>query len=73
MEQISRMILDYLSKNLEAGDTLEGITKWWMNDQKIEFSTKEVVETLKNLVRKGLIRAHDSKCGTTFYKIRRDA
>ncbi len=27
-EEISKMILDYLRKNPDAGDTLEGISKW---------------------------------------------
>ena len=69
MEQVSRMILDYLRKNPEAGDTLEGITEWWMNVQRIEFSTKEVGEALENLAEQGKIRIIERKDGSTAYAI----
>lgn len=71
-EQISRMILDYLRRNPDAGDTLEGIVEWWMNVQRIEYSAKEVAETLENLVRKGLIRMYKVGEGAAFYKINHD-
>lgn len=72
-EQVSRMILDYLRRNPDAGDTLEGITEWWMNVQKIEYSTKEVAETLVNLIRKGVIHAHHGKGSKTFYTLRKNS
>ena len=28
-EKIKKSILNYLKQNPDAGDTLEGITKWW--------------------------------------------
>ena len=68
-EKISRMILDYLRRNPHAGDTLEGITEWWMNVQRIEFSTKEVAETLENLVEQEKIRIIERKDGNTAYAI----
>lgn len=30
------MILDYLRKNPNAADTLEGIAQWWLEQERIE-------------------------------------
>lgn len=70
LEKISIMILNYLRKNPEAGDTLEGITRWWLEMQRIEFSVNEVEDVLESLVRKSVIRKYKVKDGTTFYKIK---
>jgi hypothetical protein len=35
-KNVSRMILDYLRKNPDAGDNLEGITRFWLNSERIE-------------------------------------
>ena len=68
-EKISKMILAYLRKHPDAGDTLEGITKWWLELQRIELSVNEVADVLESLIQKGCIRVHKGRCGTTFYKI----
>ena len=67
--KISKMILAYLKKNPEAGDTLEGITKWWIKLEKIELSVNEVAEILESLMQKGLIKMCKNKGGATFYRI----
>ena len=54
-EKISRMILDYLRKNPDAGDTLEGITRWWLNMERIDLSVKEVAQALESLMEQGVI------------------
>lgn len=69
-EEISRVILNYLCENPKAGDTLEGITRWWLEMQRIEFSVNEVEDVLESLVRKSVIRKYKVKDGTTFYKIK---
>jgi len=68
-EKISSIILNYLQRNPDAGDTLEGITKWWLELERIELSVDEVADVLESLIQKGCIRVHKSRCGTTFYKI----
>jgi len=70
-EKISSMILNYLRKNPEAGDTLEGITKWWIGLEKIELSVDEVAYALDNLMNKDLIRTHKIRGGVTFYKVKK--
>lgn len=71
-EKISRMILDYLRKNPDAGDTLKGITQWWLELARIESSVDEVADALESLTQKGIIRMHKLKDGTTFYKINKE-
>ena len=66
------IILNYLQMNPYAGDTLEGITKWWLELQRIEVSVNEIADVLESLKRKGLIRMYKNKDGTTFYKINKE-
>ena len=68
-EKISRMILSYLRKNSQAGDTLEGITRWWLALERIEHSVKEIADVLEILVEKGILRIHKTKWESGFYKI----
>ena len=68
MEKISRMILDYLRKNPDAGDTLEGITRWWLNMERIDFSVKEVAQALESLIEQGVITINKTRGGTALYK-----
>lgn len=55
-EEISKTILNYLRKNPDAGDTLEGISKWWFNLERIETSVDEVACIVEMLIDKGLIK-----------------
>ena len=71
-EQISKMILDYLRRNTDAGDTLAGVARWWLEIERIESSVDEVAEALESLMRKGLIRKHKAGEGTVLYKINQD-
>ncbi|MCK5605653.1 hypothetical protein KAR91_27410 [Candidatus Pacearchaeota archaeon] len=69
-KELSTMILNYLRKNPDGGDTLEGITKWWLDLEMIEISVDEVSSALESLIQKGIIRKHRAKGGTTIYKIK---
>ncbi len=69
LEKISIMILNYLQKNPEAGDTLEGITRWWLEAEKIEISVDEVTYALEILLQKGQVQRHKTGGGTTLYKV----
>ena len=55
LEEMSEMILSYLRKHPDAGDTLEGITRWWLEAERIDVSVDEVVEALNSLLRNGLL------------------
>lgn len=71
-KKISIMILNYLRKSPDAGDTLEGITKWWLEMERIEISAKEVIDALESLIQKGKIRIYETKSGMTFYKLKKE-
>ena len=68
-EDISKRILNYLQRNPEAGDTLEGIVNWWLEMERIDFSMNEVEEVLQSLIQKGRIKMYKSRDGATFYRI----
>jgi len=69
-KEIEAMILNYLGKNPGAEDTLEGITKWWLEMKRIEASVEEVANALEVLLQKGLIKIIKVKDGTNIYKIK---
>ena len=66
-ENISRMILGYLHRFPDAGATLEGITKMWLELQRIETSVEEVADALESLIQKGVVKVYKKRGGTTFY------
>ena len=71
-EEISRMVLDHLRENPDAGDTLEGISEWWLNFKKIEISVDEVSKTLEELFEKDLIKKFKNSNGSLMYKVKKD-
>jgi Fe2+ or Zn2+ uptake regulation protein len=72
MDEISRMIINYLRRNPDAKDTLEGITRWWLTMERIDLSVKEVSHALENLREQGVITINKTESGTTFYKINKE-
>jgi Fe2+ or Zn2+ uptake regulation protein len=66
-EQLARMVLNYLARNPDAGDTLEGIAKWWLDTERIESLVDEVADALVGLVEQGLVRIRESEGGRIFY------
>jgi hypothetical protein len=71
VEALSRQILDYLQKHPKAGDTLEGIATWWLEQQRIEQLVEDVAEALELLVKKSVIIAQKKPDGNTIYKIKK--
>jgi len=55
-EKISRVILNYLQKNPDAGDTLEAISKWWLEIERTDISVDEVAEVLDRWYEGGISR-----------------
>ena len=71
-EKIENLILGYLERKREEGqtpgDTLEGITKWWLELERIEISADQVAAACTDLLHKGLIKKHTTKDGQILYK-----
>ena len=67
------MIVDYLRKNPGAGDTLEGISKWWLNFEKIDVTVAEVSGVLEALIKEGMVEKQVMPGDETIYKICKEA
>jgi predicted Zn-ribbon and HTH transcriptional regulator len=70
-ELLSQRIISYLKKHPEAGDTLEGIVTWWLEQERIDRVVDDVADVLRSLEKKGTVLAHRTQAGTTIYKIKR--
>jgi hypothetical protein len=70
-ELLSQRILRYLEKHPEAGDTLEGIVTWWLEQERIDRVVDDVADALRNLEKKGTVLAHRTQTGTTIYKFKK--
>ena len=67
-KEISRRILDYLNKHPDAGDTLEGITDWWLESERVDQALIEVSEVLEVLLKKGFLKQVKYRNKTVLYK-----
>jgi len=68
-ETLILRISTYLQKHKQAGDTLEGVARWWMMNQLVSDSLIEVKEALERLKAQGVISARKSPDGRTLYFI----
>ena len=68
---IADEILGYLVKHPEAQDTLEGITEWWLLEQRIRSAVAEVDGVLHNLVADDLLVTRQCADGRTYYGLNR--
>jgi hypothetical protein len=60
-------IFKYLQTHQQAGDTLEGIAKWWLMSKRIDESVIRVKRSLDNLKSKGVVRERQLADGKLFY------
>ena len=67
--RIARAILDYLSKNPHAQDTLSGIAQWWLPQQQVKTNNTTLNEALTELVAKGLILQSKGKDAQIHYRL----
>ena len=62
-----KYILEHLRQNPHAGDTLEGITRWWLLSQQVTHSVAAVKEALEQLKSDGLIVEREVGSGRPVY------
>ena len=62
-------ISEYLQKHKQAGDTLEGVARWWMMKQQVTDSLTEVQAALQQLKAQGLVSARKGPDGRILYFI----
>ena len=71
-ETVEKLILSYLERNPDAVDTVEGITKFWMQKENAGIAITKVSRTLDKLVKKGRIKAFQSADGRLYFKLKKD-
>jgi hypothetical protein len=50
-----RTVIEYLTKNPDAMDTLDGIAEWWVMRQRIDTSVSSLSRVLRRLIAEGLV------------------
>lgn len=70
-KEISERILDYLLRNPDAGDTLEGVSKWWLEMEKVDQTVDIVFNALDILLKEGLIEKVPAGKSAPVYRIKR--
>lgn len=71
VKKLSHMIREYLQKNPDAGDTLAGITHWWLAGKQMDHSEDEVARALEILLQQGVIRVYKTQSDTTIYRLKK--
>lgn len=69
IDEMAQLIYNYLQANAEAGDTLEGIVKWWILGQRINESMLVVQKALDKLKADGVIIERQSANQQTIYVV----
>jgi hypothetical protein len=60
---VALQILNYLSTQQDAQDTLEGIAEWWVLEQRIRHVITEVKKALAELVANGVVLERSGRDG----------
>ena len=71
-ESLIYNILYYLYRNPDAKDTLEGITRWWLLQERIDQKLEEVASCLDFLVSKGFIIEKTIDNKRKYYQVNRE-
>ena len=64
-----REVLQCFARFPQRDDTLQGITQWWLLENRIEWAVSEVHAALDALVARGLVIARRTIDGQTHYKV----
>ena len=68
IQAIANEIVRYLHQRPFAADTLDGIVKWWIKQQRVEEQTRLVKQALSLLETQGFVVQRSSATGQTFFK-----
>jgi len=69
LSETAQAILDYLRRNPEAQDTLEGIVQWWLPEQRFTPRVATIKEALQELIDAEFISEHRGKDTQVSYRI----
>ena len=67
--EIQVAVLDYLHAHPHAADTLEGITRWWLPQQRYVNALSRIETVLQRLVVQGDLQLRRLPDGTALYSL----
>jgi hypothetical protein len=70
-DEVIRAILQYLVEHLDAKDTVEGVSKWWLADSH-RWGRRDVQVALDLLTLKGWLTKREAVPANEFYGINKD-
>jgi DNA-binding PadR family transcriptional regulator len=65
--EIEQTVLSYLQRHPQAADTLDGIVRWWLPQQRYSVAQARIEAALRRLVSQGLIRQRRLPTGDALY------
>ena len=65
---LQKEIEDYLQKNPNAGDSLEGVMSWWLSQRNKKPDVAEIEQVLEQLIAEGSVRKVSLVGGTILYR-----
>ena len=65
--ELARQIVAYLRDHEFSGDTLEGVSRWWLKQQRISECVSDVSHALVRLGNEGLIYERTTPDGRTLF------
>ena len=68
MKFLRKEIIDYLRKNPNAGDSLEGVMNWWLSQRNKKPDVAEIEQVLEQLIAEGSVRKVSLVGGTILYR-----
>jgi hypothetical protein len=71
IDEVINSILRYLRERPDAGDTLEGISRWWILQERVETKAREVQKAVNVLVSRGILIEKMAR-GLTVYCVKRE-
>lgn len=69
MTQVEEDIVNYLLDHPEAKDTLEGIVRWWVMEQRIRREMLQVQQAIGELVQRGWLLERESADAKVHYRL----
>ena len=66
-QELAACVMEYLTGNPKAADTLEGIAEWWIMRQQIRIDVELLAKVLASLTEKGLLASDGLGKSTRYY------
>ncbi len=67
IERLADQIVEYVSRNPLAADTLAGIESWWLSAAKLRITSSNVEKAVRLLLLRGILTCNIQPDGTKTY------